>query len=221
MVAALLDESGGQLWDRSSERHQQQILAAAYRKSARSTRTSLDWRNGHRRREGDAAQRNRRSSRRARRPAQAAGNRAASSSAAKRLRPPRLLTYVDAVARHGSIRKAADALNVASSALNRQILDLEADLGSALVRATAARRAADRGRRSFLAYARPGDFRAQGRRIDRSSNCAAWCAARSASPPWSRSPASCCRPRSRSFSQPIPIVRFNVRIGAPEELAAA
>src|ERR1700686_1600598 len=53
-------------------------------------------------------------------------------TARKRLRPPRLLTYVDAVARHGSVRKAADALNVASSALNRQILDLELDLGSAL-----------------------------------------------------------------------------------------
>jgi len=50
----------------------------------------------------------------------------------KRLRPPRLLIYVDSVARHGSIRKAADALNVASSALNRQILDLETDLGSPL-----------------------------------------------------------------------------------------
>jgi hypothetical protein len=72
----------------------------------------------------------------------------------RRLRPPRLLTYVDAVARHGSIRKAADALNVASSALNRQILDLEADLGSALferlprgVRLTAAGEV-------FLAYSR-------------------------------------------------------------------
>ncbi|HUD88673.1 MAG TPA: LysR family transcriptional regulator, partial [Xanthobacteraceae bacterium] len=72
----------------------------------------------------------------------------------KRLRPPRLLTYVDAVARHGSIRKAADALNVASSALNRQILDLESDLGSALferlprgVRLTAAGEV-------FLAYVR-------------------------------------------------------------------
>ena len=71
-----------------------------------------------------------------------------------RLRPPRLLTYVDAVARHGSIRKAADALNVASSALNRQILDLELDLGSALferlprgVRLTAAGEV-------FLAYTR-------------------------------------------------------------------
>ena len=72
----------------------------------------------------------------------------------KPLRPPRFLTYVDAVARHGSIRKAADALNVASSALNRQILDLETDLGSALferlprgVRLTAAGEV-------FLAYAR-------------------------------------------------------------------
>ena len=42
------------------------------------------------------------------------------ATARKRLRPPRLLTYVDAVARHGSIRKAADALSVASSALNRK-----------------------------------------------------------------------------------------------------
>ena len=76
------------------------------------------------------------------------------ATARKRLRPPRLLTYVDAVTRHGSIRKAADALSVASSALNRQILDLETDLGTALferlprgVRLTAAGEV-------FLAYAR-------------------------------------------------------------------
>ena len=74
--------------------------------------------------------------------------------ARKRLRPPVCLTYVDAVARHGSIRKAADTLNVASSALNRQILDLEKDFGSALferlprgVRLTAAGEV-------FLAYTR-------------------------------------------------------------------
>lgn len=72
----------------------------------------------------------------------------------RKLRPPRLLTYVDAIARHGSIRRAADALNVASSALNRQILDLEMDLGSPLfermprgVRLTAAGEV-------FLAYTR-------------------------------------------------------------------
>src|SRR5215212_1035580 len=71
-----------------------------------------------------------------------------------RMRPPRVLAYVDAVARCGSIRKAAEALNVASSALNRQILDLEADLGSPLferlprgVRVTSAGEA-------FLVYAR-------------------------------------------------------------------
>jgi DNA-binding transcriptional LysR family regulator len=40
--------------------------------------------------------------------------------------------YVDAVARHGSIRKAAEALHVVSSALNRRILDLEQELGAPL-----------------------------------------------------------------------------------------
>ncbi|MEJ1158675.1 LysR family transcriptional regulator [Prosthecomicrobium sp. N25] len=42
------------------------------------------------------------------------------------------LYYFREVARVGSIRKAASALNVAASALNRQILNLEADLGTAL-----------------------------------------------------------------------------------------
>jgi DNA-binding transcriptional LysR family regulator len=61
------------------------------------------------------------------------------------LQPPTIFAYLDAVAQHGSIRKAADALHVASSALNKRILDLEAELGSPLferlprgVRATAA-----------------------------------------------------------------------------------
>jgi DNA-binding transcriptional LysR family regulator len=40
--------------------------------------------------------------------------------------------YVDAVARYGSIRKAAKALHIVSSALNRRILDLEEELGSPL-----------------------------------------------------------------------------------------
>jgi DNA-binding transcriptional LysR family regulator len=47
----------------------------------------------------------------------------------RQIRPSRVLIYVDGVARHGSIRKAAEALHVASSALNRRILDLEKDLG--------------------------------------------------------------------------------------------
>jgi DNA-binding transcriptional LysR family regulator len=48
------------------------------------------------------------------------------------LSPPRIFAYVDAVARHGSIRKAAVALHVASSALTRRILDLEEELGAPL-----------------------------------------------------------------------------------------
>lgn len=50
----------------------------------------------------------------------------------QRLRPSENHVYFDAVARHGSIRKAADALHIASSALNRRILDLESEVGTAL-----------------------------------------------------------------------------------------
>ena len=42
----------------------------------------------------------------------------------------RLLRYLDEVARLGSIRKAASRLNVASSAINRQILALESEIGA-------------------------------------------------------------------------------------------
>lgn len=41
----------------------------------------------------------------------------------------RKLQYIDEIARCGSIRKAASRLNVASSAINRQILALEEELG--------------------------------------------------------------------------------------------
>ncbi len=44
----------------------------------------------------------------------------------------RVLRYVDEVARCGSIRKAAEQLNVTSSAVNRRILDLEEELGTEL-----------------------------------------------------------------------------------------
>lgn len=44
----------------------------------------------------------------------------------------RLLAYLDEVARSGSIRRAAGRLQVASSAVNRQILALEADMGTPL-----------------------------------------------------------------------------------------
>ena len=42
----------------------------------------------------------------------------------------RLLRYVDEVARTGSIRKAAERLNVTASALNRRIQDIEDELGT-------------------------------------------------------------------------------------------
>ncbi|WP_315834728.1 LysR family transcriptional regulator [Bradyrhizobium prioriisuperbiae] len=48
------------------------------------------------------------------------------------MRHLRFLRYVDQVARSGSIRKAADTLNVTASALNRRIMDMEDELGTQL-----------------------------------------------------------------------------------------
>jgi DNA-binding transcriptional LysR family regulator len=44
----------------------------------------------------------------------------------------RILSYVNEVARTGSIRKAAERLNVTASAVNRRIADLEEELGAPL-----------------------------------------------------------------------------------------
>ena len=49
-----------------------------------------------------------------------------------RLRPPRMYLYFDAVATCGSIRKAAESLFLASSALTRHILQLEEQVGTPL-----------------------------------------------------------------------------------------
>ncbi len=46
------------------------------------------------------------------------------------MRHQRILAYVDAVARAGSIRKAAEHLSLTASALNRRIQDFEEDLGT-------------------------------------------------------------------------------------------
>ena len=66
----------------------------------------------------------------------------------------RFLRYIDSVARRGSIRKAAEQLNVVSSAVNRRVLDIEEEIGTPLferrargVRLTAAGEL-------FVAYAR-------------------------------------------------------------------
>jgi DNA-binding transcriptional LysR family regulator len=138
----------------------------------------------------------------------------------KRLRPPRLLVYVDAVARHGSIRKAADAVNVASSALNRQILDLELDLGSALferlprgVRLTAAGEV-------FLAYTRQAisELKAVQSKVEQLRGLVRGQVRVAAV----ESVASELLPATiTQFQAAHRNVRFNVRIGAPEELASA
>jgi DNA-binding transcriptional LysR family regulator len=137
-----------------------------------------------------------------------------------RLRPPRLLTYVDAVARHGSIRKAADALNVASSALNRRILDLESDLGAALferlprgVRLTAAGEV-------FLAYTRQAisELKAVESQVEQLRGLVRGQVGIAAV----ESVAGELLPSViTQFQAEHPSVRFNVRIGAPEELVAA
>lgn len=44
----------------------------------------------------------------------------------------RLVRYIDAVSKHGSIRKASQALNIAPSAINRQILEFEREIGMPL-----------------------------------------------------------------------------------------
>lgn len=49
------------------------------------------------------------------------------------LQPDLNHVYFEAVYRHGSIRKAATALHIASSALNRRILDLEEEIGTPLL----------------------------------------------------------------------------------------
>src|SRR6202163_4429341 len=146
--------------------------------------------------------------------------RARTAVAPHKLRPPRLLTYVDAVARHGSIRKAADALNVASSALNRQILDLEWDLGSALferlprgVRLTAAGEV-------FLAYARQAisELKAVESQVEQLRGMVRGQVSVAAV----ESVAGELLPAAISqFQATHPNVRFIVRIGAPEELVEA
>lgn len=50
-------------------------------------------------------------------------------AALRPIKPPSSYMDVEAVARHGSIRKAAEALHVVSSALNRRIIELEQELG--------------------------------------------------------------------------------------------
>jgi DNA-binding transcriptional LysR family regulator len=153
-------------------------------------------------------------------PTRGTRNRVTAKSRKRRLRPPRVLTYVDAVARCGSIRKAADVLNIASSALNRQILDLEADLGAPLferlprgVRMTSAGEA-------FLVYCRLviSELKLVESRIEQLRGLVrgqvSVAAAESVAGELLLSAIT-------QFQETHPNVRFHVRIGAPEELIEA
>jgi DNA-binding transcriptional LysR family regulator len=147
-------------------------------------------------------------------------DRAAVKSRKRRLRPPRVLTYVDAIARYGSIRKAADALNIASSALNRQILDLETDLGAPLferlprgVRMTSAGEV-------FLVYCRLviSELKLVESRVEQLRGLVRGQVSVAAA----ESVAGELLPSAiTQFQQTHPNVRFHVRIGAPEELIEA
>jgi DNA-binding transcriptional LysR family regulator len=170
-------------------------------------------------RECDAMKRIKTASKNIRRPPTGLLDRASTKSR-KQLRPPRLLTYVDAVARYGSIRKAADALNIASSALNRQILDLETDLGSPLferlprgVRVTSAGEV-------FLVYARLviSELNLVESRIEQLRGLVRGRVSVAAA----ESVAGELLPSAIThFQETHPNVRFNVRIGAPDELIEA
>ena len=56
----------------------------------------------------------------------------ASAKRGPSIRPPRIFLYFD-TGPCGSIRKAAEALRIASSAVNRQILLLESEIGCELL----------------------------------------------------------------------------------------
>ena len=64
--------------------------------------------------------------------AKPAGPKRTTGSVTNRVPKPRLYLYFEAIVRHGSIRAAAEALRIASSALNRRLLDLEAEAGTLL-----------------------------------------------------------------------------------------
>jgi len=136
------------------------------------------------------------------------------------VRPPRILLYVDAVVRHGSIRKAADVLHLASSALNRQILNLEEELGAPLferlprgVRLTAAGEV-------FAAYVRRAlsDLESVGNQIESLRGLVRGQVRITAA----ESLAGDLLPRAITrFQARHPKVRFHLTIGGPSEMQAA
>ena len=111
----------------------------------------------------------------------------------------RIMRYVDEVARTGSIRKAADQLNVTASAVNRRIMDLEDELGTLIferrprgVRLTAAGEV-------FVSYLRQqdGDVDRMRSQIAESKGLRRGTCALPAARRWR---STSCRGRSRNFA---------------------
>ena len=187
---------------RSSERHQRQILAAAYRKSVRSTRKWLYKDAPGRPRMPMPETTSRRSSgqRGARSkplPSRAPCAQAAASAAASHLRRCGGASRLDPQGGRSAQRRAFGLESADPRPGNRS--------GLGVVRAPAARHAADRGRRALSRLYAAGDFRAQGSRL------AGRATARLGARPGqrrrrrSRSSANCCRRRSRNFRRRIPM----------------
>lgn len=135
------------------------------------------------------------------------------------IRPPRLFLYIDAVVRHGSIRKAAESLHIASSALNRHILELEKSLGTDLfermprgVRLTAAGEL-------FIGYVRRclTDLDLVGSQIENLRGLVRGQVRVAAA----ESLANVLPQTIASFHSKHPGVRLHVRIGTPNDLVAA
>jgi DNA-binding transcriptional LysR family regulator len=78
---------------------------------------------------------------------------------------PRLLIYVDEVARCGTIRKASAKLNVAASSINRQIIALEESLGTPLFERTPRRMRPTAAGEALIGHARES-MAAQRRLLD-------------------------------------------------------
>jgi DNA-binding transcriptional LysR family regulator len=125
--------------------------------------------------------------------------------------------YFDAIIRHGSIRSAAEALRIASSALNRRVLDLEQEAGTVLfdrlptgVRLTAAGEIfAAHVRRTLL------DIKQVGEQIEDMHGAMAGTVAIGSA----ESAAIEVLPRLiAEFRRQYPGARFTLAVGAPREL---
>ena len=132
----------------------------------------------------------------------------------------RMLRYLDEVARSGSIRKAAARLNVAASAINRQILSLEAELDTPLFeRMPAGLRLTATGE-ILVAHVRD-TLRDHGRALGRMAALKGLQQGEVRSPPWRASPPRCWVAVLGDFRALHPGVKLTVRVLTRDGIVAA